>query len=555
MITLFAIRSCLLCCLLLLGMAAHASTAPALVLESVGTRLEIAPWLDKLPTKLATLSSSQLLASPDDLPWQALEQSVLAQGHLRDGLWLRLKIRNDGLAQRRIIEFSRANINHIEIVTQQRNGSWLTRHAGASEWLPRGDISGPGFSFSLTIPEGRSTTYLHLRSAYPLATPIHLSSENELVRAFQNSSGFFGAMLGLLGGITIGMAALRSARLSIATRWIFAVLVNVVILQALIERDILGYWWLDIPSSQYSFIQLSGCMLSIMHLLLCRQFLVQQQALSMRSRQLLQVSILANLIWMLLSVAWLPNQWSPIADGLHWLGYVAILAMLWQPARQGLRHARPYRAIIMTGLATQLWSDASLHGHLPFLAEPYQLMMLWHLITVPALLYLLEQPAAEHKPATRPVNSISKALPRASATTSPSLPVITRVLIVEDNPWVQQVLAGLLLKLNCQTCLAGDGREALKRLESEAFDLVLMDCDLPELDGFSATQQWRAKPSHNAHGSDSRIPIIAITAHISASHRLQAEEAGMDDFLQKPIDMRALHEVLTRWLPQYSAKA
>jgi len=503
MISRYLIRFSLLCWLVLCSITLQAATAPTLLLESATPRVELAPWLDTLPLRYSALDSTQLLAESEQLPWQALDQATLAQGSLENGLWLRFKIRNDGLTQRRILEFTRANISHIKIIIPQENGLWLTRHAGASEWLPRGDISGPGYSFRLTIPEGSSTLYVHLQSSYPLATPIRLSSESELVRAFQDGAGFFAAVLGMLGGISIGMTALRSARLSIATRWIIAALIMTVILQALIERDILGYWWLDVPSSQYSLIQLSNGMLSIMHLLLCRQFLTQRQVISKTALYCLRICILANLIWMLFSVTWLPSQWSPVADSLRWLCLLAIMAML------------------------------------------------WHLIALPVLLYTMQLPAIT-QPAESGIGSgKNKPALTEARRSNLSTTMTPRVLIVEDNPWVQQVLAGLLLKLHCQPSLAGNGREALRCLESGKFDLVLMDCDLPELDGFSATQHWRSQATSGL--SSQQVPIIAITAHISASHRLQARDAGMDDFLQKPIDMRALHEVLTRWLPLYSA--
>lgn len=550
------IRVSLLSCLMLLSLTAHARTAPTLAVDAADNRLEIAPWLDVLPTRLSTLHSSQLLAQADQWPWQALDQPVLAQGHLANGIWLRLKIRNDGLEQRRILEFSRANLGYIEVISRQRNGTWLIRHAGAAELSPRGDAAGLGYSFNLDIPEGSSATYVHLQSTYPLATPINLSSENGLLRALQNNAGLFGSGLGLLGGIILGMAGMRSARLSISVRWAFVFVTVMAIVQAMVDRGVLGYWWLDVPSALHCFIQLSGCMLSIAHLLLCQQFLAQQQALSATAKRLLHTLILANLVWMLIAVAWLPNQWSPLADALRWLSYAIVIAALWAPAQRGIQGAVLYRVIMAIGLASQLLSDASLHGYVPFLAEPYQILMLWHLLAIPALLHALEQIETSQKAKAIVPGTISKppSSSSPSAITTGSLSSVTRILVVEDNPWVQQVLAGLLLKLNCQACLAGDGQEALQRLKSEVFDLVLMDCDLPGLDGFSTTQLWRAQTLHAAGASAPQVPVIAITAHISASHRQQAREAGMNDFLQKPIDMRTLHDALTRWLPQYMAK-
>ena len=129
------------------------------------------------------------------------------------------------------------------------------------------------------------------------------------------------------------------------------------------------------------------------------------------------------------------------------------------------------------------------------------------------------------------------------------------VLVVEDNPWVQQVLTGLLLKLGCQPHSVGDGQQALTCLKQQHFDLVLMDCDLPGLDGISTAQLWRTEASKHRFASSADIPIVAITAHVSAAYETQAREAGMNDFLQKPIDMRTLHELLQRWRAKPEAKA
>jgi len=322
-----------------------------------------------------------------------------------------------------------------------------------------------------------------------------------------------------------------------------------VILRALADRGVLGYWWLDVPGSLHSITQLSGCLLSIAHVLLCREFLVQRQALTPRAQSLLLTVILANLIWMLTSVAWLPNQWLPIADALRWFGLCAIIAALWQPAQQGIAGAAWYRAIMLAGVAGQACNDAALRGWLPFWAEPYQSIMLWHLLAAPLLLHVLEQPLKQHSTALKQITPPSQPMPPPARLKQGPI----RVLVVEDNPWVQQVLAGLLLKLDCHATLANDGRAAISQLQATAFDLVLMDCDLPELDGFSTTQLWRA--NQHAGASTRHIPIIAITAHISAYHEVQAREAGMNDFLQKPIDMRTLHDVLTRWLPHYAQTA
>lgn len=548
MIILYLFRLSLLCVVALLSVTAQAGSAPVLILERSASRLELAPWLDVLPATDTPKSSEQLLVQPDVWPWRALQQPVLAQGYRGDGLWLRLKTQNSGLPQRRILEFNRTNLSHIEVITRRSDGAWQTRTAGTAELSPQGDINGLGYSFAVVIPEGTSSIYVRLRSAYPLATPIHLSTENTLLRASQNSAAVYGAGLGLLGGVLLGVMGLRSARLTLRVRWIFTALIASVILRALADRGVLGYWWLDVPGSLHSITQLSGCLLSIAHVLLCREFLGQRQALTPRFQSLLLTVILANLIWMLISVAWLPNQWLPIADALRWFGLSVIIAALWQPAQQGIPGANWYRAVMLTGIVGQALNDAALRGWLPFWAEPYQSIVIWHLLAAPLLLHALEQPIKLLLPAQKQNTPIPL---QAVAVPARLKPGLIRVLVVEDNPWVQQVLAGLLLKLDCHATLASDGRAAIGHLQVTAFDLVLMDCDLPELDGFSTTQLWRA--SNQAAASSRQVPIIAITAHISAYHEVQAHEAGMNDFLQKPIDMRTLHEMLTRWLPHYAA--
>jgi len=126
---------------------------------------------------------------------------------------------------------------------------------------------------------------------------------------------------------------------------------------------------------------------------------------------------------------------------------------------------------------------------------------------------------------------------------------VARVLLVEDNFTNQQVARGMLGKLGVKPDLAGNGLEALRILESRPYDLVLMDIQMPEMDGVEATVRIRELA---AGAENSAIPIIAMTAHAFQSDRDRFLEAGMNDWITKPISYRALQGILERWLPNGS---
>jgi signal transduction histidine kinase/DNA-binding response OmpR family regulator len=120
-----------------------------------------------------------------------------------------------------------------------------------------------------------------------------------------------------------------------------------------------------------------------------------------------------------------------------------------------------------------------------------------------------------------------------------------RVLLVDDNAVNQKVATHLLKRLGAQVQCAGDGIEALQALRDADFDVVLMDCQMPEMDGYEATQNLR-QPSSACRNP--RIPVIALTANAFATDRERCLAAGMDDFLSKPIERTRLEEALTRVL-------
>ncbi|MDX2151890.1 MAG: ATP-binding protein [Bryobacteraceae bacterium] len=123
------------------------------------------------------------------------------------------------------------------------------------------------------------------------------------------------------------------------------------------------------------------------------------------------------------------------------------------------------------------------------------------------------------------------------------------VLLVEDNLVNQRVAAGLLKKLGIDVDVANNGVEALDALSRVRYRLVLMDCQMPELDGFQATALLRSRPGLNA-----RIPVVALTANAMKSDRDRCLAAGMDDYLSKPVSFHQLAALLDRWLPPPALK-
>jgi len=129
-----------------------------------------------------------------------------------------------------------------------------------------------------------------------------------------------------------------------------------------------------------------------------------------------------------------------------------------------------------------------------------------------------------------------------------------RILIVEDNRTNQKVIQALLKKLGLNADTVENGREALNVLKQIPYDLVLMDCQMPEMDGYTATRLIRQADSGvvNPH-----IPIIALTANAMQGDREKALDAGMDDYLTKPVNSDSLSATIQRWLdlPESSSEA
>ncbi len=139
---------------------------------------------------------------------------------------------------------------------------------------------------------------------------------------------------------------------------------------------------------------------------------------------------------------------------------------------------------------------------------------------------------------TRPTRSAPAAMDTSGT-------VGLRVLLVEDNVVNQRVGVALLDRLGCKVVLAVDGLQAVEEVRTQNFDLVLMDCQMPVMDGFQATERIRA-----IRGPE--LPVIAMTASVMAEDRVRSKQVGMDAFLTKPVDFEELTAVLLRMGNQQS---
>jgi CheY-like chemotaxis protein len=119
-----------------------------------------------------------------------------------------------------------------------------------------------------------------------------------------------------------------------------------------------------------------------------------------------------------------------------------------------------------------------------------------------------------------------------------------RILLAEDNIINQKVAIGLLNNIGYKADVAANGLEVLAALDVRPYDLILMDCQMPELDGYETTQRIRANPESGS------MRIIAMTANAMRGESEKCLEAGMDDYLSKPVRLEALRDMLARWMPE-----
>jgi two-component system, sensor histidine kinase RetS len=126
-----------------------------------------------------------------------------------------------------------------------------------------------------------------------------------------------------------------------------------------------------------------------------------------------------------------------------------------------------------------------------------------------------------------------------------TIPSDFKILVAEDNSISTKVIRGMLAKLNLQPDTASNGEQALRAIQAQRYDLVLMDCEMPVLDGFTATAMLRTWEAEN---HQPRTPVVALTAHIMSEHKERARQVGMDGHMAKPIELSHLRELIERWV-------
>jgi CheY-like chemotaxis protein len=118
------------------------------------------------------------------------------------------------------------------------------------------------------------------------------------------------------------------------------------------------------------------------------------------------------------------------------------------------------------------------------------------------------------------------------------------VLVAEDSPVNREVMADFLSELECEADFVSNGLEAVEAVAQTEYGAVLMDCQMPDVDGYEATRRIRARPSER------RVPIVAVTAHAFEDERERTRQAGMDAFLSKPVKLDDLADLLNELLPR-----
>jgi CheY-like chemotaxis protein len=162
----------------------------------------------------------------------------------------------------------------------------------------------------------------------------------------------------------------------------------------------------------------------------------------------------------------------------------------------------------------------------------------------------LSQPVRQSALYNCPVSVIQTPIDVSTAT-SPTSPVLgidpalehRHILLAEDNPVNQEIAVEILTSLGCRVQVVANGHEALAALEHATYDIVLMDCQMPELDGFETTQAFRKR---EVAMGQAPLPIIAMTAHAMRDDREHCFTAGMRDYLSKPFTPEQLRATLRR---------
>ena len=140
----------------------------------------------------------------------------------------------------------------------------------------------------------------------------------------------------------------------------------------------------------------------------------------------------------------------------------------------------------------------------------------------------------------------TEAVPQPELPTPQPIAIHSRILLTEDNPVNREVALGMLELLGCRVDVAENGRQAVEAVSKRHYDLILMDCQMPEMDGFAAATEIRRHEA--ASGIGQHVPIIALTANALEGDRERCLTAGMDDYLSKPFSQDSLQATIRRWM-------
>ncbi len=254
-----------------------------------------------------------------------------------------------------------------------------------------------------------------------------------------------------------------------------------------------------------------------------------------------------------------PHSVSNGVDALQFLrnqtGYRCRLALLdmQMPGMDGVMLARQIRddptcaeirLVLFTSLG-DLGHSKSPHQNLfrAFLTKPITKTQLLECLTR----VLLEGAGAQRLPPPHLVHDVPKAAPETGAR---SRMKATRILLAEDNAVNQKVALMQLEKLGYRADAVGNGLEAVRAVRRNPYDIVLMDCQMPEMSGYEAAQVIRRE-----EGDQRRTIIISMTAGAMEEERVRCFEAGMDDYISKPVELSRLAEVLSKWVERAARDA
>jgi len=171
-----------------------------------------------------------------------------------------------------------------------------------------------------------------------------------------------------------------------------------------------------------------------------------------------------------------------------------------------------------------------LQGHTTFMQKPFTNFQLYYALNTSM------QQAGENHQAVPEIDEDSTDFTLSRSTRG-------KILLVEDNLANQKFASLLLSKMGYNADIASDGREAIRQWREQEYDLILMDCLMPNMDGYEATSKIRKEENNSG-----RIPIIALTANAAEKDREACHQAGMDEVLTKPYRKQELADLLDRWL-------